>query len=135
MPLDPGTDVDRVLLVMAHPDDVDFGCAGTVALWTQAGIQVSYCIVTNGDAGGFDPAVPRSEIAAIRQAEQRAAAKLLGVEDATFLGYPDGALTVTLDLRRDTSRVIRRFRPERVVAQSPHRNWQRIYASHPDHMA
>src|SRR3954469_14846226 len=135
MPLDPGTDVDRVLLVMAHPDDVDFGCAGTVALWTQAGIQVSYCIVTNGDAGGFDPSVPRSEIAGIRQAEQRAAAKVVGVDNVVFLGYPDGRLTVSLDLRRDIARVVRQVRPDRVVAQNPDRNYRRIGVSHPDHMA
>ena len=77
----------------------------------------------------------RNEIAAIRQAEQRAAAKVVGVENVTFLGYPDGRLTVNLDLRCDISRVIRQFRPGRVVAQSPERNWTRIHASHPDHMA
>ena len=135
MVIDPGTEVERVLVVAAHPDDVDFGCGGTTALWTQAGIEVAYCMITNGDAGGFDPAVPRNEIAAIRQAEQRAAAKVVGVENVTFLGYPDGRLTVNLDLRCDISRVIRQFRPGRVVAQSPERNWTRIHASHPDHMA
>jgi LmbE family N-acetylglucosaminyl deacetylase len=143
MPVDPTDDpnadgnegIERVLCVTAHPDDVDFGAAGTIAQWTQAGIEVSYCIVTNGDAGGFDPAVPRSDIAGIRQAEQRAAAKVLGVEDVTFLGYPDGQLELSLDLRRDITRQIRRVRPDRVVAQSPQRNWQRIGVSHPDHMA
>jgi LmbE family N-acetylglucosaminyl deacetylase len=84
--------VERVLVVVAHPDDVDFGCAGTMATWTDAGLEVSYCIVTDGDAGGFDPAVPRHEIGGIRQDEQRAAAKAVGVEDVTFLGYPDGRL-------------------------------------------
>src|SRR3954447_4406419 len=135
MLIDPGTGVGRVLIVAAHPDDVDFGTGGTTALLTQAGVEVAYCIITNGDAGGVDPAVPRSDIASIRQAEQRAAAKLVGVEDVRFLGYRDGQLTVTLDLRRDISRVIREFRPDRVVIQNPDRNWQRIYASHPDHMA
>jgi LmbE family N-acetylglucosaminyl deacetylase len=127
--------VERVLVVVAHPDDVDFGSAGTIATWTEEGLDVSYCIVTDGDAGGFDPEVPREEIGGIRQNEQRAAAKVLGVEDVTFLGYPDGRLEVTLDLRRDISRVIRQKRPHRVVVQSPERNWDRIYASHPDHMA
>jgi LmbE family N-acetylglucosaminyl deacetylase len=127
--------VERVLVVVAHPDDVDFGAAGTIATFTDEGLHVSYCIVTDGDAGGFDPAVPRSAIAGIRQAEQRAAAKEVGVEDVVFLGYPDGRLEVTLDLRRDISRVIRQKRPHRVVVQSPERNWDRIYASHPDHMA
>jgi LmbE family N-acetylglucosaminyl deacetylase len=128
-------DVSRVLVVTAHPDDVDFGAAGSVATWTDAGIDVAYCIVTNGDAGGFDPAVPRSEIAGIRQAEQTEAAKMVGVTDLTFLGYPDGRVVATIELRRDISRVIRRFRPHRVVCQSPERSWDRIYASHPDHLA
>lgn len=128
-------DVSRVLMVMAHPDDVDFGCGGTVAGWTKAGTEVSYCLVTNGDAGGFDPAVPRAEIAGIRQAEQRAAAAEVGVTDLTFLGYPDGRLYVTHELRRDISRVIRTVRPQRVVCQSPERNYARIYPSHPDHLA
>jgi len=128
-------EVQRILCVMAHPDDVDFGCAGTVATWVKAGIEVSYCIVTDGDAGGFDPTVPRAQIAGIRRAEQTAAANEVGVTDLTFLGYPDGRLEVTLDLRRDLSRVIRQVRPDRVVCQSPERNFQRIFASHPDHLA
>ena len=127
--------VERVLVVVAHPDDVDFGAAGTIATFTEAGLHVSYCIVTDGDAGGFDPDVPRSAIGGIRQAEQRAAAKAVGVEDVVFLGYPDGALVVSLDLRRDISRVIRQKRPHRILVQSPERNWDRIYASHPDHLA
>jgi LmbE family N-acetylglucosaminyl deacetylase len=128
------TTVDRVLVVIAHPDDVDFGAAGSVATWTDAGIEVAYCVVTHGDAGGFDD-TPRPEVPAIREAEQRAAAKTLGVSDVTFLGYPDGRLYVTHDLRRDIARQIRRVRPQRVVAQSPQRNWQRVHASHPDHLA
>lgn len=120
---------------MAHPDDVDFGSAGTVALWVKQGIEVSYCLITDGDAGGFDPAVPRREIAAIRRTEQTAAAEELGVTDLTFLGYPDGRLEVTMDLRRDISRVIRQKRPDRVICQSPERNYARIFASHPDHLA
>ena len=125
----------KILTVTAHPDDVDFGAAGSVAKWVEEGHDVTYCIVTDGDAGGFDPSVPRSEIPAIRQAEQRAAAKVVGVEDLFFLGHPDGAVQATLDLRRDIARVIRTVRPDRVVCQSPERNWTRIYASHPDHLA
>jgi LmbE family N-acetylglucosaminyl deacetylase len=127
--------VERVLAVMAHPDDVDFGAAGSIAQWTDAGIEVTYCVVTDGDAGGFDPDVPRSEIGAIRREEQITAAKQVGVSDVRFLGYPDGRLTVTFDLRRDIARVIREVRPQRVVCQSPIRNMLRIPASHPDHMA
>lgn len=128
-------DASRILVVTAHPDDVDFGAAGSVATWTAAGLEVAYCVVTDGEAGGFDPDVPRSEIPGIRRAEQTAAAMAVGVTDVTFLGYPDGRLTVTMDLRRDISRMIRRFRPQRVVCQSPQRVWDRIGASHPDHMA
>ncbi|HVM27090.1 MAG TPA: PIG-L deacetylase family protein [Mycobacteriales bacterium] len=125
----------RALVVVAHPDDLDFGAGGTIASWTDVGIDVSYCILTDGDAGGFDPDVPRGDIAGIRQAEQRAAAKELGVDDVVFLGYPDGRLAVTIELRRDISRVIRQRRPHRVLTQSPERSWERVYASHPDHLA
>jgi LmbE family N-acetylglucosaminyl deacetylase len=128
-------DIERILCVMAHPDDVDFGLGGTVATWTDAGIAVTYCMVTSGDAGGFDPAVPRSEIAGIREAEQTAAAKVNGVTDVRFLGYPDGRLEVSLDLRRDIARVIREVRPQRLVCQSPERHMSRLPASHPDHLA
>lgn len=128
-------EVDRILVVSAHPDDVDFGAAGTVATWTDAGIEVAYCVVTDGQAGGFDPDLPRDRIPAIRRDEQRAAAAIVGVEDVTFLGYEDGRLTAGLDLRRDLARQIRRIRPQRVVLQSPERDWERIQPSHPDHMA
>ena len=120
---------------MAHPDDVDFGLAGTVASWTDAGIDVSYCLITSGDAGGSDPSLTRAPRAELREAEQRAAAAEVGVSDLRFLGYRDGLLEVSLDLRRDISRVIREVRPQRVVCQSPERSWERIYGSHPDHLA
>jgi LmbE family N-acetylglucosaminyl deacetylase len=129
----PAEHVERALCVLAHPDDVDFGSAGTVATWTAAGTEVVYCIVTDGDAGGFDE-TPREEMPLLRQEEQRAAAKVVGVTDVRFLGYPDGRLEPTLDLRRDISRVIRQVRPQRVLTSSPERFWDRIGASHPDHM-
>jgi LmbE family N-acetylglucosaminyl deacetylase len=136
MTVDDGSDdVERILVVTAHPDDVDFGAAGSVAVWTGRGIEVSYCIVTDGDAGGSDQSITRPEMATIRRQEQLAAARAVGVTDVTFLGFPDGRVTATLDLRAAISRVIRRVRPDRVVAQSPERNWSRIYASHPDHLA
>ncbi|MEZ5217693.1 MAG: PIG-L deacetylase family protein [Ilumatobacteraceae bacterium] len=127
--------VERALVVTAHPDDVDFGAAGTVATWTAAGIEVTYCIVTDGDAGGFDPSVPRSDIAGIRRAEQTAAAAAVGVSNLVFLGYRDGVVEASLGLRKDISRVIRQVRPQRVVTQSPQWNFDRIPASHPDHRA
>ena len=132
-PRPPADHVDRVLCVLAHPDDVDFGSAGTVATWTAAGTEVTYLIVTDGDAGGFDE-TPRDQMGPLRQAEQRAAAAVVGVTDVRFLGHPDGQLELTLDLRRDISRVIRQVRPQRVLTSSPERFWDRIGASHPDHM-
>jgi LmbE family N-acetylglucosaminyl deacetylase len=128
-------EIQRALVITAHPDDVDFGAAGTIATWTDAGINVTYCVVTDGDAGGFDAAVPREQIGPIRQEEQRAAAAEVGVSDVVFLGYPDGRLAVSFELRRDIARVIRQVRPQRVLCQSPERNMVRIYASHPDHLA
>ncbi len=127
--------VERILVVTAHPDDVDFGVAGSVAAWTHAGVEVSYCIVTDGEAGGSDRSMSRTEMAEIRREEQRTAAKTVGVNDVTFLGFHDGKVTPSLDLRMAIARVIRACRPQRVVAQSPERNWARIYASHPDHLA
>ena len=134
--LDGGPEgIEQVLVVTAHPDDVDFGMAGTVATLTAAGVNVSYCIVTDGDAGGSDRTVSRSDMVALRQKEQRAAAAEVGVTELAFLGYPDGRLTPSLDLRRDISRVIRLLRPQRVFTQSPERSWTRLGASHPDHLA
>ena len=129
------TGIERALVVTAHPDDVDFGFAGTVATLTDSGIEVVYCIVTDGDAGGAETGLPREEMAGKRREEQTAAAAVVGVHDLHFLGYPDGRVESSLDLRRDISRVIRQVRPQRVMMQSPDRNWDRIYASHPDHLA
>jgi LmbE family N-acetylglucosaminyl deacetylase len=128
-------EVGRILVITAHPDDVDFGAAGTIARWTDAGIEVSYCVVTNGDAGGSDQSVSRADMVTIRQAEQTAAAKQVGVHDLHFLGYPDGLVEPTIGLRRDLSRVIRLLRPNRVLCPSPDRNYQRMGTSHPDHRA
>jgi LmbE family N-acetylglucosaminyl deacetylase len=122
-------------VVTAHPDDVDFGASGTVAAFTSAGVEVTYCIVTDGDAGGRDRSVSRAEMAALRQDEQRAAAAVVGVTDVRFLGHVDGMVQATPELRRDISRVIRQVRPGRVLTQSPERNWDFIFASHPDHLA
>lgn len=119
----------------AHPDDVDFGAAGSIATWVKAGLEVAYCIVTDGDAGGSDRSMSRPDMARLRREEQRAAAAELGVTNVSFLGYPDGRLTAGIELRRDVSRAVRIFRPDRLLCQSPERNWERIGASHPDHLA
>jgi LmbE family N-acetylglucosaminyl deacetylase len=126
---------ERILTVTAHPDDIDFGAAGSVAAWTAAGATVTYCVVTDGDAGGFDPSVPRSAIPGIRRAEQTAAAAEVGVKDLVWLGFPDGRVEASLSLRRELTRVIRQVRPQWVVCPSPDRTWDRLFASHPDHLA
>jgi LmbE family N-acetylglucosaminyl deacetylase len=132
----PLEDVQRALCVFAHPDDVDFGSAGTVARWVDSGIEVAYLLVTRGDAGGFDD-TPRERMASIREAEQRAAAALLGVKEVEFLeGYNDGQVTPSLALRKEITAAIRRFRPDRILTSSPLRRWDRIAGpSHPDHLA
>jgi len=132
---EPGDGFNKVLVVVAHPDDVDFGAAGTIATLTAAGVEVVYCMVTSGDAGSPDPTDKPEDLAVLRESEQRAAAAVVGVHDVRFLGYPDGTLTPSLELRRDISRVIRQVQPDRIICQSPERNYDRIYASHPDHLA
>ena len=127
--------IERTLVVVAHPDDIDFGAGGTVAGWVDAGIEVTELICTRGDAGGFDD-TPREAMPALREAEQRAAAAELGVSDVRFLdGYADGSLAVSPALVRDIVRVIRQVRPQRVLTASPERWWERLGASHPDHLA
>lgn len=132
---DPSGAPHRILVITAHPDDVDYGAGGAVAGWTAAGHHVAYCIVTDGDAGGTDASISRAEMAQLRREEQRKAAALLGVTDVEFLGHPDGRLGPDLALRRDLTRVVRRYRPTRVVTQSPLRDLRSMYASHPDHLA
>ncbi|PPK69636.1 LmbE family N-acetylglucosaminyl deacetylase [Actinokineospora auranticolor] len=121
-------------MVCAHPDDVDFGASGTVAGWVDAGIEVAYCLVTSGEASG-DGSRPPAEVAATRRAEQRAAADVLGVGGITFLDHPDGSVEPSIALRRDITRVIRRFRPDRVLTWSPEINWDMVPTAHPDHRA
>ena len=128
-------EIKRILVVMAHPDDCDFGAGGTIALWTKKGIEVSYCIVTNGDQGGEASEFSLEDMAKVRQREQREAGKVLGVSQVTYLNYRDGSLVPTLELRKEIVREIRRAKPDRMVVQSPERNWERIFASHPDHLA
>jgi len=127
--------IERALVITAHPDDVDFGAAGTVANLTDAGVVVTYCLVTDGQAGGFDPTIPRERMAEIRRDEQTKAAAEVGVTDLIFLGHMDGSVVYDLNLRRDLSRVIRQVRPQVVISQSPQINLTSVYGSHPDHVA
>lgn len=128
-------EVESLLAVVAHPDDVDFGSAGTIAMLTAHGVNVTYCLVTDGDAGGSDREMSRAEMASLRRKEQTAAAATIGVDNLIFLGYPDGRVEANLALRCDISRVIRQVKPKVVMLQSPERNYDRIFASHPDHLA
>lgn len=120
---------------MAHPDDCDFGAGGTIAQWTAKGIEVSYCIITNGDQGGEESGIPLEEMAQVRQKEQRDAGAALGVTDITYLNYRDGWLMPSIELRKEIVKAIRIAKPDRMLVQSPERNWERIFASHPDHLA
>jgi LmbE family N-acetylglucosaminyl deacetylase len=129
------SEIERILVVTAHPDDCDFGAAGTIAQWSAKGINVSYCICTNGDQGGEDPTVPREDMPRIRQHEQRQAGLAVGVTDITFLNYRDGWLVPSIELRKDIVRQIRISKPDRMLIQSADRNWDSLFASHPDHMA
>jgi LmbE family N-acetylglucosaminyl deacetylase len=134
-PFDPETHrIERVLCFSAHPDDIDFGAAGTVAAWTAAGVEVSYCIMTDGDAGGFDPE-QREEIVRLRTAEQERAAALVGVTDIHYLHQRDGFLEPSHEVMRDVVRLTRQLRPDVVLAMHPERDWNRIQKSHPDHLA
>ena len=129
------SEIERVLVVTAHPDDVDFGAAGTVANMTDAGIEVVYCLVTDGQAGGFDHSIPRIEMAAIRREEQTKAAAEVGVTRLIFLGHMDGEAVADMRLRHDISAAIRDVRPQVVITQNPVRNLDSTYGSHPDHIA
>ena len=131
----PDSEIKRVLVVMAHPDDCDFGAGGNIAQWTSQGIEVSYCIITNGDQGGEESGIPVEEMAKVRQQEQRDAGRALGVTEITYLNYRDGWLMPSIELRKEIVRAIRIAKPDRMVVQSPERNWERIYSSHPDHLA
>ncbi len=133
-PAGDGVHPRRVLCFGAHPDDIDFGAAGTVAGWAAAGAVVTYCIMTSGDAGGFDDA-HRPDIVDMRSAEQEAAASLVGVQDIRWLGYRDGYLQADHELICDVVRVMREVRPDVVVAMHPERSWDRLQKSHPDHLA
>ena len=129
-------DVERLLVVVAHPDDAEFWAGGTIAGWTDTGIEVTYCVLTDGGGGGFDPDVPRGEVPRIRRTEQQQAASMLGVREVRFLESAEGSLLdAPRQLHEDLVRVIRQVRPQRVVTWSPEWNWQRFRSCHPDHLA
>ncbi len=134
--LETDLEIERALVVYAHPDDAEFGLAGTMAKWARAGVEITYCMVTNGASGSSDPNMTRERLKAIREAEQREAAEILGVKHCVFLGHEDGYLYPTLEVRRDVARQIRIHRPDVLFAQDPSMRIARdFYVNHPDHMA
>lgn len=127
---------ESAMVIVAHPDDAEFGIAGTVAAWVRAGCRVVYVLCTDGNAGSHEPGMTRAKLAEIRRAEQRAACEMLGVHKVVFLGYNDAELQPTLALRRDLVRVIRQYKPEAVIAMDPTRLFGGDhYINHPDHRA
>lgn len=129
-------EVERALVIVAHPDDAEFWAGGTIAGWTDAGVTVTYGVLTDGETGGYDASIPRGDMPRIRRAEQRNAAASLGVEDIHFFGLVEGELRPgDRQLRRELVRLIRAVRPQRVITWSPEWNWQRFRSCHPDHRA
>jgi LmbE family N-acetylglucosaminyl deacetylase len=129
----------RVLVIAAHPDDIEIGAGGAIAQWTDAGVAVTFCLVTDGSSGSNDPNMDTKELIQIRQREQREAASHIGVTDIRHLNYPDGVLEPTIALRRDLTRLIREVRPDRVVITDPTTILVEEegfhYINHPDHRA
>lgn len=131
----PDSEIERALIVVAHPDDADFGTAGTAAGWVEAGVEVTILCVTHGEQGAH-PDADITAIPALREAEQRAASAQLGITDVRWLeGFRDGWVEPSFDLQRAIVKVIREVRPQRVLTQSPERFYDRLQASHPDHLA
>lgn len=126
---------ERVMVILAHPDDPEFFCGGTVARWGREGREIIYVLATRGERGADDPAMSPERLARIREEEQRAAARILGVREIIFLDYPDGSLTPTLQLRRDLTRQIRRWKPDVVITCDPTIRYRSGYLNHPDHRA
>ncbi len=136
MPDDKLPTPERVLVVAAHPDDIEFGAAGTVARWVEEGARTRYLLVTRGDKGSDDPATDTAALTVLREREQRAAAAVIGVERVDFLDEPDGQVEPSMRLREQLTRAIRGFRPEVVMTHDPtvlfvNNEW----VNHPDHRA
>ena len=131
----PNPKPQRVLVVAAHPDDGEFMCGGSLAHWHSLGASIHYLLVTDGTGGSRDPNMTGAKLAEIRREEQRNAARVLGSDDVTFLGYVDGRVEPTLELRLEIARVIRRVRPDVIVSQDPLFRYMPNYINHPDHRA
>ncbi|MCA9950478.1 MAG: PIG-L family deacetylase [Anaerolineales bacterium] len=126
----------RAMFIFAHPDDIEFGVAGTAALWAKNGSEITYVVITDGNVGSHEDGMTSEKLAEIRRAEQTAAAKVAGVNDCIYLGYHDGFLQPTLELRKELVRLIRKFKPDAVVCGDPTNYFPADnYINHPDHRA
>ncbi|MFQ6019882.1 MAG: PIG-L deacetylase family protein, partial [Dehalococcoidia bacterium] len=127
------SDPKLALVIAAHPDDADFGCAGTAALWRRDGWRFYYLICTDGAKGSDDPKMTAARLVPLRREEQRAAAKVIGVEDVFFLDFADGELAYTPELMRQVVRHIRKLKPVAVFSHDPNQIVRNQYINHPDH--
>jgi LmbE family N-acetylglucosaminyl deacetylase len=124
------------MVIVAHPDDIEFSCAGTIARWVKEGAEVCYVLCTSGDVGIIDPHITKAEAAALRESEQTAAAAVVGVHNVVYLREPDGMLEPTIALRKRLVREIRKFRPDTLICGDPQSLWTGDdYINHPDHRA
>jgi LmbE family N-acetylglucosaminyl deacetylase len=132
-------EIERAMVVFAYPSAGDFGSAGTVAAWAKAGVEIVYVVATDAEAGANDPGMTKEKLREVRRAEQLAAGRVLGVKDVVFLGFEDGSLDPTQELRKAIAREIRRHRPDAIIAPDPGSLFLDImgqeYLSHPDHPA
>jgi LmbE family N-acetylglucosaminyl deacetylase len=127
------TDWQRALAIVAHPDDLEYGCGAAVAAWTDAGREVSYLIATRGEAG-IDTLEP-AKSGPVREREERAGAAVVGVTSVEFLDHADGVIEYGTALRKDLAAAIRRHRPELVITLNPDDTWGGTYWNTPDHRA
>ncbi len=125
----------RALVIAAHPDDMEFGCAGTLARWIDEGAEVTLALVTDGSTGTQDRALMGERLAEIRRAESEEAAKVIGIQNFEWLGHRDGYVEYSLDLRKELARVFRRYRPHRYVVMDPASTIEDRFINHPDHRA
>jgi LmbE family N-acetylglucosaminyl deacetylase len=132
---DKDLEVQRAMAIYAHPDDAEFGMAGTAAKWAKAGVEFIYCMVTNGASGSQDPDMTRERLRDIRAAEQREAARILGVKEVVLLGFEDGYLEPTIEVRRAVARQVRLHRPDVIFTMDPMTRYSESYVNHPDHIA
>lgn len=127
---------ESAMAIVAHPDDIEFTCAGTLARWARAGAKTYYVLCTSGEVGISKTSMTRKKAMEIREAEQLQAAEIAGAEQVIFLRYPDGMLEATMELRQQLVRQIRRFRPEVLITGDPAVLWaSEGYINHPDHRA